>query len=102
MPLPLRAACDLVRLFQQVAMGQNEDAVAGLTDRRAGFRRHLSTRAGYGYALLAAAMDALGRRTEAATLWSDATALIRPDRLIEEFDLLQGVSRTYPATEHRI
>lgn len=102
MPQPMRAACDLVRLFQQVSMGHFEDAVRNIDDRLDSFRRQLSTQAGYAYGLLAAAMHYLGKADDAGRLWRNATLLIRPERLMEDFDLLQIVSDEYPATEHPV
>ncbi len=102
MPQPLRAACDLVRLFQQVLMGQIDDAVSNIGDRREVFRRQLSTQAGYAYGLLAAAMHHGGHADDAARLWRDATILIKPERLVQDFDLLKPISRSYPPAEHPI
>lgn len=102
MPAGLRAALDLVRLFQQVFMGHHEDAVESYEDRCQVFRRHLSTHAGYGYGLLAAAMHNLGRTEEAARLWGDATTLITTDRLVGDYALLAPMCQAYPATEHRV
>jgi tetratricopeptide (TPR) repeat protein len=102
MPQGMRAALDLVRLHQQVFMGNLEDAVYGANERRELYRRFLSTRAGYGYGLLAAAMHALGRTDEAKQLWQDATTLIKPDRLTSEYDVLAPVAQTYPPSEHPV
>lgn len=99
MPVSLRAALDLVRLFQQVFMGHYEDALADFEERRSLFRRHLSTQAGFGYGLLAAALHHRGRTDDAARLWGDATTLIDADRLVEEYALLSTVSQAYPATK---
>lgn len=98
MPTGLRAALDMVRLFQQVFMGHYEDAVEECEERRLLYRRHLSTHAAYGYGLLAAAMHHLGRTSEAAQLWGEATTLIDADRLVREYALLATVSQAYPAT----
>jgi len=100
MPHVYRASLELVRLFQQVLMGHNEDALHDLDERRALFRRFLSTQAGYAYALLAAAFHAVGRRDEAARYWLDATTLIRPDKLANRYALLALVAGAYPAQEH--
>lgn len=99
MPDGLRAGLDLVRLFQQVFMGQSADAVQDLPRRREFFRRQLSTQAGYGYALLATALHHLDRREEAAKLWADATALIAPGKLVKEYSCVTPVAKSYPATE---
>jgi len=95
----LKAALDLVRLFQQVFMGHHEDAVQNLGERRELYRRHLSTHAGYGYGLLSAALHHLGRRGEALGLWQDATLLLPADRLVHDYDVLGAVQRAYPAAE---
>lgn len=99
MPPPLKAMFDLVRLFQRVFMGHFEDAIQDIDALRALFRRHLSTKAGQGYGLLAAAQHHLGRTAEAAKLWLDATTMIRPERLVREYPMLRGVSEVYPAAE---
>lgn len=99
MPDSFRAACDLTRLFQQVLMGHLDDAVRDLEQRRAHFREHLSTRAAYAYGLFAAALHGLGRAADAARLWLDATTLVRPPRLVREFDLLSPVAGAYPSAE---
>ncbi len=102
MPQGMRAALDIVRLYQQVFMGHCSDAVEACDERRALYGRHLSTNAGYGYGLLAAAMHNLGRPDEAARLWSDATTLIKADKLVMQYPLLAPVSGAYPATEHLV
>jgi len=99
MPLPLKAVHTLVRLYQQVFMGQFEDAVADASDRRALFRRYLSTRAGYGYALLAAAMHHLKRPQEAAECWRDATTLVPAAKLLDEYSFLSPVAEAHPTSE---
>lgn len=102
MPASLQAVFQLVRLYQQVFMGQLEDAVDGLADRRSLFRRHLSTKAGYGYGLLAAAMHHLKRNEEATGLWRDATTLVPADKLVAEYSLLVPVSANYRSVEHPV
>jgi len=97
MPVGLRTALDLVRLFQQVFMGQYEDAAEDCEARGLLYRRHLSTHAAYGYGLQAAAMHHLGRSTEAARMWREATTLVEADRLLKEYAFLAVVSQTYPA-----
>ncbi len=99
MPLPLKAVHTLVRLYQQVFMGQFEDAVAEASDRRALFRRYLSTRAGYGYALLGAAMHHLNRSQEAAEYWRDATTLVPVAKLLDEYAFLAPVAEAHPTAE---
>ncbi len=99
LPGTLRAGVELVRLFQEVLMGHYDVAVSTVETRKPLFRRHLSTRAGYGYALYAAATHALGRVEEAAAWWRDATLLLRPQVLVERYDLLGPVAQQYPASE---
>jgi len=98
-PEPIRAQVELLDLFRHVVMGQVQDAVENVEERRALFRRRLGTRAGYGYALLAAALDRAGQAERAAELWRDATLLIRPTELLDRFGELASVARKYPATE---
>ena len=102
MPPAIRVAYDLVKLFQQVLMGQNDDAVEELEKRRKLFRRYLSTRAAYGYAFLSLAVHHLGRTDEAAGLWADATVLIKADKLVGEYAMLAPLKTTYTSTEHRL
>ncbi len=102
MPAGLRAALDVVRLFQQVFMGHHEDAAEECEKRCRLYRRFLSTQAAHGYGLLAAAMHHLGRTKEAARLWRDATMLIDAERLVREYALLETVARAYPAMEHQL
>jgi len=99
MPPPLRAIFEAVRLHQQVFMGQNEDAVDKISERRDLFRRHLSTRAGYAYGLLAAALHRLGRKDEAQRYWHDATLLVPPAKLTDRFELLTDVAPHYQASQ---
>jgi tetratricopeptide (TPR) repeat protein len=100
MPRALGAVYALIRLYQQVFMGHNEDAVAELSERRSLFRRFLSTRAGYGYGLLAAALHRLGRHDEAAQFWLDATTLIPAAKLVAEYGTLLVPCEGYPSMEH--
>ncbi len=102
MPQALRTTLDLVRLFQQVFMGHHEDAVKEIEERRSSFRQFLSTRAAYGYGLLAASLHALGRCDEAAKLWSDATTLMTIDQLIEAYDMLAPLASAYDSQEHPV
>ena len=99
MPRALGAVCALIRLYQQVFMGHNEDAVAELSERRSLFRRFLSTKAGYAYGLLAGALHRLGRHEEAAQFWLDATTLIPAQKLVAEYGALVAPCERYPAME---
>ncbi len=100
MPLGLRAGVALVRLYQRVFMGQFEDALEDLADMRQLFRRFLSTRAGYAYALYAKAFHQLDRTDEAAAYWRDATLLVAPQRLLEAYPFVNPVQDRYAATEN--
>ncbi len=100
MPRALGAVYALIRLYQRVFMGHNEDAVAELAERRSLFRQFLSTRAGYAYGLLAAALHRLGRHDEAAQFWLDATTLIPSQKLVAEYGALVAPCECYPAMEH--
>jgi tetratricopeptide (TPR) repeat protein len=102
MPGPLKAGFELVHLFQQVFMGHHADAVQQEGERRTLFRKYLSTRAGYGYGLLATAMHYLGRTMDAARLWAEATTLIRREKLVRDLPTLALMSQTYPAVEHPV
>lgn len=99
LPSILRAGVELMRLFQEVYMGHHDLALATMEQRRSLFRRYLSTRAAYGYALFAAALHGQGRADEAASCWRDATLLMRPHRLVERYDLLRVIDQHYPASE---
>lgn len=99
MPLALKAFVAWTRLYQRVFMGQFEDAVASLNDAHALFRRFLSTKAGYAYALIAAALHHLARHDDAARYWLDATTLISSQRLVQEYPLLAQIARAYPVAE---
>ncbi len=99
MPMSLKAGVAWIRLYQQVFMGQFEDAVRDLDEIRELFRRFLSTRAGYAYALIAKALHQLGNSERAAEYWRDATTLVRPERLTEEYPFLQAISLNYSAED---
>jgi hypothetical protein len=99
LPPPLRAQIELLNLFRSVTMGQVDTAVSRADERRELFRAHLGTRAGYGYALLAAAFDRAGDPARAADFWRDATTLVRPEECVDRFEDTRDVSRKYPATE---
>lgn len=100
MPASLRAIYEVIRLHQQLFMGHYTDAIADIDDRIALFRRHLSTRAGFAYALVAAAFHRLGQADRAQRYWQDATMLVEPAKILERFELARDVSLAYPAAEH--
>lgn len=99
LPDAILAQVELLNLFRFVMMGQVEHAVDRADERRDLFRRCLGTRAGYGYALLAAAFDRSGSSERAAGLWQDATLLLSPADLVGRFAELGPVAQRYPATE---
>jgi len=99
MPPSFRAIYEAIRLHQQVFMGHYADAVADLDARLKLFRRHLSTRAGYAYALLATAFHRLGNRESAQRFWQDATTLVDPDRIHNRFDVTRALIGAYPPAE---
>ncbi len=102
LPGPLRAQVELLSLFREVTMGQGTEGLARAEERRQLFREHLSTRAGYGYALLAAAFDG-ARQTEAAgRYWHDATLLVPETELLERFEELAGMKGKYPRAERAL
>lgn len=100
MPASLRAIYEVIRLHQQIFMGHYADAIADIDERVALFRRHLSTRAGFAYALIAAAFHRLGQADLAKRYWNDATTLVTPNKILERFELARDVSLAYPAAEH--
>jgi tetratricopeptide (TPR) repeat protein len=99
LPESLRAQVEMLNLFREVSMGQSAQAIEQAEYRRGLFRQHLSTRAGYGYALLAAAFDQGGRPETARDYWQDATLLIRPEELLERFAELKPIAARYAAAE---
>ncbi len=100
LPDSLRAQIELVALFRDVTMGQIDAGVARAQERRRLFRDHLSTRAGYGYALLAAAFDRANQPDQARSFWHDATLLVRPDELVNRYRELTRVCGHYPPAEN--
>lgn len=95
-PEPLKAHVELVALFREVVMGQTQENLAAAGERRRLFREHLSTRAGYGYGLLAAAFDRANQPVEAERYWHDATLLVKPEELLSRFGELETVAARYP------
>lgn len=100
LPDSLKAHVELVSLFREVVMGQAADELDKADRRRALFREHLGTRAGYGYGLLAAAYDHANQPDLAQRYWEDATLLIRADTLVERFGELAPLAARYVAVEH--
>lgn len=101
-PDSIAAYYELVALYREVLMGQSEAACESEQKRRPLFRKNLSTRAGYGYGLLAAAWDRSGNADRAAACWRDATLLMTTQKLTDRFNLLQPIAERYPAVESPI
>lgn len=99
MPEPLRAQVELVSLLREVLLGQAQDSLDKAGERRRLFRDYLSTRAGYGYGLLAAAFDRAQQSEQAGRYWHDATLLIRPAALLARYPELEAVAVRYPPAE---
>lgn len=99
LPGPMQAQVELLSLFREVAMGQAAGGIDEAEPRRELFRLYLSTRAGFGYGLLAAAFDRANQPEKARGYWHDATLLIRPKELLERFGELAPVAAKYPAAE---
>ncbi|HOB75436.1 MAG TPA: tetratricopeptide repeat protein [Phycisphaerae bacterium] len=99
LPDPLKAQVELVSLLREVLLGQAQDSLDRADERRRLFREHLSTRAGYGYGLLAAAFDRAQQPEQAARCWHDATLLIRPAALVARYPELEAVAARYPHAE---
>jgi hypothetical protein len=94
-----RARLELVCLFQEVSMGHAGDAIESIEKRAEVFRQHLSIRAGLGYGLFAAACHQQGDTQRARHWWQHATLLMRPERLLADYPLLQPVAVSYPPAE---
>lgn len=102
LPAPLKAQAELLSLFREVYMGQTHDSIEKAEIRRTLFRKYLSTRAGYGYALQAAAFHRENLPEKARQYWQDATLLVRPDELLNRFEELKKVAESYPAVEFQL
>lgn len=100
LPDALRAQVELVALFRDVSLGQIESGIARAEERRSLFREYLSTRAGYGYALLAAAFDRARDTDAARRYWRDATLLVSPVQIVRRFGELSSLASRYEAVEN--
>lgn len=100
LPGPLKAQVELLALFREVTMGHADDSVRRADERKELFRTHLGTRAGYGYALMAAAFDRMQQSEPALRFWHDATLLIPPQELLKRFPEMKSVADRYPAVEY--
>jgi len=101
-PRPWQAHVELVRLFRELVMGQYDDLLEAAAERQVLFRECLSTRSGYGYALLALGYHRRDQPDRAARLWKDATLLVRPEKLLDRFPMLSELAGRYPAWEAAI
>jgi hypothetical protein len=99
LPEPLKAQVELLALFREIVMGHTDEAVRLVDRRRDLFRNHLSTRAAYGYALLAVAFDRMRQPDVAERWWHDATLLMTVPELLHWFPELKTVAGRYPAVE---
>lgn len=99
LPEPLKAQVELLSLFREIAMGHADESVRRADERRTLFRTHLGTRAGWGYALLAAAFDRINQPESAARYWHDATLLMSPADLLRLCPELKTVAGRYSAAE---
>lgn len=99
LPDSLKAHVELLSLFREVVMGQAADGIDRAEYRRGLFRKHLSTRAGFGYGLLALAYDRADRPDLARSCWEDATLLIPAGTLVQRFAELAPIAARYPAAE---
>jgi hypothetical protein len=97
LPGSLKAHIELLALFREVTMGHATERLDRAEERRELFRRHLGTRAAYGYALLAVAFDIAGDAGKAARCWHDATMLRPETELARRFGELKRVLGKYPA-----
>jgi len=100
-PLPQlwQARVSLLYCLQQLIMGQPDEISQQADALWHRFREHLGTDAGFGYGLLAAAMDRSGNSTAAARFWSDATLLLRPQTIVERYPLLRALKDRYKASQ---
>jgi hypothetical protein len=99
LPDLLKAQVELLSLFREIVMGHADEAVRLVDQRRDLFRAHLSTRAAYGYALLAAAFDRVRQSDAAGQWWHDATILMTVPELLRWFPELKTIAGRYPAVE---
>ncbi len=97
LPGSLKAHIELLALFREVTMGHATERLDRAEERRELFRRHLGTRAAYGYALLAVAFDIGGDAGQAGRCWHDATMLLPAAELTRRFGELRRVLDKYPA-----
>ena len=97
LPGSLKAHIEMLALLREITMGHARERLDRAEARRELFRRHLGTRAAYGYALLAAAFDAAGDAAQAVRYWRDATMLLPAVELTGRFAEIRKLAAKYPA-----
>ncbi len=98
LPQPWRSRVSLLKCLQHLYMGHGQEVVDRSNELCHEFREHLGVEAGYGYGLLAAALDKAGEAAQALKYWSDATVLIRPERLVQRYPELRSLAGKYGAS----
>lgn len=99
LPQPWSSRVSLLTCLQRLYMGHAQEIVGRSNELWHEFRNHLGVEAGYGYGLLAIAMDRCGQAGKACKYWSDATILIRPERLVQRYPELRALAVKYGASE---
>lgn len=99
MPNYLQSLYEATQLHREIVTGRLDDAIGQLDHRRKLARDHLSTGAGYVYALMAWACHVRGDRDRARSFWSDATLLIDSQRLLYALPDAPRLDEIYPAHE---
>lgn len=98
LPQPWQSRVSLLTCLQRLYMGHAHEVVAKSNELWQEFREHLGVEAGYGYGLLAVALDRGGQAGKALKFWSDATTLIRPERLVQRYPELRSLAAKYGAS----
>lgn len=99
LPQPYRSRVSLLTCLQRLHMGHARELVEKSETLWQEFREHLGVEAAYGYGLLAVALDRCGQAAKALKYWSDATLLIRPERLVQRYPELNTLALKYGASE---
>lgn len=99
LPQPWGSRVSLLTCLQRLYMGHAAEVVASSNELWDEFREHLGVEAGYGYGLLAVALDRCGQAAKALKYWTDATILIRPERLVQRYPELRPLAAKYGASE---
>jgi hypothetical protein len=98
LPPAWQSRVQLLRCLQRLLLGNARDLAERSNDLWHEFRRYLGVDAGYGYGLLAAALDRCGQAAGAIRFWHDATLLIRPERLVQRYPELRALALKYEAS----